>query len=147
LSQKCSVTAHIFLNGSIRPILALMNTPRLVLTLLFGAFMVVGGINHFLKPGMYFPFIPGFLPKEAINLLAGVAEIILGIGVFLPRFRFASAWGILLLMFIFLPLHIWDVFSDRPAIGSHDAALIRLPLQLLFILWAWYISRKPVAKG
>jgi hypothetical protein len=44
-------------------------------------------------------------------------------------------------MLAFLPLHLMDVFKDAPAIGSHKAALVRLPLQFVFILWAWFIYR------
>ena len=119
-----------------------MKTVKLILTLLFGAFMIFSGINHFLKPDMYLPFIPDFLPKVLIIYLSGVVEIVLGLGVFIPRFRHLSALGILLLMLLFLPLHTVDVFRDNPAIGSHSIALIRLPIQFVLILWAWFISRK-----
>ncbi len=119
-----------------------MKIAKLILTFLFGAFMVFAGVSHFLKPAMFFPFIPDFLPKEVINYLAGTVEILLGIGVFVPRFRALATLGILLLMVAFLPLHILDVFKEQPAIGSHQAALIRLPLQFVLIFWAWFISKK-----
>ena len=116
-----------------------MKIVKLILTFLFGAFMIFAGINHFLKPAMFFPFIPDFLPKEIINYLAGILEITFGVGVFIPAFRSWATLGILGLMIAFLPLHIIDVFSDIPAIGSHQLALIRLPIQFVLILWAWYI--------
>ncbi len=112
---------------------------KLILTFLFGAFMIMAGINHFLKPAMFFPFIPDFMPKEAVNYLAGILEIVVGVGVFIPAFRTWATLGILGLMCIFLPLHIMDVFSETPAIGSHQLALIRLPIQFVLILWAGYI--------
>ena len=104
--------------------------------------MVFGGVNHFIKPEMYAPFIPDFLPNVALNYLAGMAEIVLGIGVFIPKFRSMATLGILVMMLVFLPLHIIDVFKENPAIGSHQVALIRLPVQFLFIAWAWFINRK-----
>ena len=119
-----------------------MKKIKLLLTLLFGAFMIYGGINHFLKPAMYFPFFPDFLPKTALNYLVGIAEIAVGIGVFIPPFRARATLGILIMMIGFLPLHIMDVFKDNPAVGSHQVALIRLPVQLIFILWAWFIHEK-----
>ncbi len=115
---------------------------KLILTFLFAAIMVWAGINHFLKPAMYAPFIPDFLPKDAVNYLSGAAEIIFGIGVFIPRFRSMATLGILVLMLLFLPLHIIDVFATKPAIGSHQVALVRLPIQFVLILWAWYIHKK-----
>jgi uncharacterized membrane protein len=125
-----------------------MKILALVLTFLFGAFMIFGGTMHFLNPEVYTPFIPDFLPESIVNYGSGILEIILGIGVFIPAFREKATLGIFLLMIAFLPLHLMDVFSENPAIGSHDAALIRLPVQLLFILWAWWIwSRSKAAKG
>lgn len=112
---------------------------KLILTFLFGAFMIMAGINHFLKPTMFFPFIPDLMPKEAVNYIAGILEIMVGVGVFIPAFRSWATLGILGLMVVFLPLHIMDVFSETPAIGSHQLALIRLPIQFVLILWAWYI--------
>lgn len=115
---------------------------KLALTFIFGAFMIFGGINHFLKPEMYYPFIPDFLPQSFINLASGALEIILGIGAFIPQTRSKATMGIFILMILFLPLHIWDVFREHPAIGSHQAAIIRVPVQFLFIFITGYISRK-----
>ncbi|AEI47352.1 DoxX family protein [Runella slithyformis] len=119
-----------------------MKIAKLILTYLFGAFMVFGGVNHFLKPEMYAPFIPAFLPNDAVNYLAGIIEIVLGIGVFIPKFRSQATLGILAMMLVFLPLHVIDIFKAQPAIGSHQLALIRLPLQFLLIGWAWFIHKK-----
>lgn len=119
-----------------------MKNLKLSLTFLFGVFMIFGGVNHFIKPEMYAPFTPDFLPSLAINYLAGVAEIVLGLGVFIPRYRSKATFGILLMMLVFLPLHVFDIFKENPAIGSHQAAIIRLPVQFLFIAWAWFIHKK-----
>ena len=59
---------------------------------------------------------------------------------FFKKYETIGAWGILILMLLFLPIHIWDVFSDTPAIGSHNAALIRLPVQFLLIFIAWKVK-------
>jgi uncharacterized membrane protein len=119
-----------------------MKNLKLILTYLFGAFMIFGGINHFIKPEIYAPFIPDFLPSLVINYLTGIVEIAVGVCVFIPRNRSMATLGILLMMLVFLPLHIFDVFKENPAIGSHQVALIRLPVQFLFIAWAWFIHRK-----
>jgi uncharacterized membrane protein len=118
---------------------------KLGLTFLFGAFMVFAGINHFLKPAMYFPFFADFLPKEALNYASGIAEIIVGILVFIPKYRYYGTWGILALMIAFLPLHVADVFKEQPAVGTHQIALIRLPFQFVLIAWAWFIHDRNTA--
>lgn len=119
-----------------------MKTLKLILTYLFGAVMIIAGANHFLKPEMYGPFIPDFLPNVATNYLVGIIEMAAGLGVFIPKFRSIATVSILAMMIGFLPLHIIDIFKENPAIGSHEVALIRLPIQFVLILWAWYINKK-----
>ena len=114
-------------------------TTKLILTFVFGAILILTGTIHFFKPKIYFHFIPDFLPKNAVNTLAGIVEILLGIAVFVPQTRYVATLGILLLMLAFLPLHIVDVFRERPAIGSHWLAIVRLPLQFVLIWWAYSI--------
>jgi uncharacterized membrane protein len=119
-----------------------MKTFKLILTYIMGAFMVYAGVNHFLKPAIYLPFISQSLPQMAIVYLSGIVEILLGVGVFIPKFRDISTKGIFILMLLFLPLHIRDVFVDNPAVGSHQIAIIRLPIQFVLIAWTWFIQRK-----
>ena len=118
-----------------------MEIIKLVLTLLFGIFMIANGRYHFSKPDTYFPFIPDFLPKLAINYLVAVAEILIGISVFIPQSRDIGTSVILILMIVFLPIHFIDVFRQNPFIGTKQVAFQRLGLQFILILWAWFISR------
>lgn len=108
---------------------------------IFGAFLLFAGVNHFLNPQMYAPFVPSWLPLSFANLSSGILEIILGIGLFISASRKWAAWGALVLMLIFLPIHIWDVLRDDPAIGSATAAYVRLPIQFLFIGWMWWLAK------
>jgi uncharacterized membrane protein len=119
-----------------------MKILKLVLTFLFAAFMIYGGINHFLKPAMYWPFFADFLPKQFLTYASGIVEIVVGIMVFTPKYRSWGTLGILSLMLMFLPLHIMDIFRAYPAVGTHKIALIRLPMQFFLIAWAWYIHQR-----
>ncbi|BAX81160.1 DoxX family protein [Labilibaculum antarcticum] len=110
--------------------------------ILFAIFMIMGGVQHFLKPDFYLPFVPAFLPFPiAIIYLSGLVEIGLGLILVYKKYARIAALGIFILMILFLPIHVWDVFSDAPAIGSHKAALIRLPFQFLFMAIAWKIKQ------
>ncbi len=112
----------------------------IVIRVIFALFMIFSGVQHLLKPDFYIPFVPSFLPfTTAIIYFSGIVEILLGIMLIIPKYLKQGALGILLLMLIFLPIHVWDVFSATPAIGSHQAALIRLAVQFLFIALAWKI--------
>ncbi|MBE7661303.1 hypothetical protein [Tenacibaculum finnmarkense] len=115
-----------------------------VLKIILAVFMIFGGVQHFIKPTFYLPFVPTFLPFPIMIIyLSGILEIGLGILLFLDtKYAKLGALGIFYLMLLFLPVHIWDVFSATPAIGSHTAALIRLPFQFLCIAWAWKIHKE-----
>ena len=95
-----------------------------------------------MKPEFYEPFVPSFLPLKMLIIYAsGALELVFGLLLLMPKYAKLGATGILLLLLIFLPVHIWDVFAEAPAIGSQKAAYIRLPFQFLFIAWAYGVRR------
>ncbi|WP_440120900.1 DoxX family protein [Tenacibaculum sp. Ill] len=115
--------------------------PPLIITLriIFGIFFAFAGIMHFIKPKIFNRFIPNFLPKLVVNYIAGLLELAIGIGLLINQTTKQAALAMFILMLIFLPIHIWDVFRDKPAIGSKKIAIIRVPLQFLLLYIAYLI--------
>ena len=113
-----------------------------VLTVALGTIMIAAGLAHFLITRKYLPIVPQFLPRRnGIVVVSGVVELAAGLGLFIPGLRIQAAFTVLVLMIGFLPLHVWDLFRARPAIGPHWFAAIRLALQFALIYWAWYVWR------
>lgn len=106
---------------------------------MFGA-----GLLHFINPEPYLKFIPYFLTLPLLLVyLSGFFEILLGLALlFNKNIAAKSAFGIFILMLIFLPLHIWDLFKEDPAIGSRIMAIIRFPIQLLLIYLSYKLYKK-----
>jgi len=78
--------------------------------LVLAGFYVFAGANHFINPQFYLPLIPQyFLYPELINIVSGVVEILFGIGLLIPRTRFWSAWGIVLMLIAFIPSHVYFI--------------------------------------
>ena len=100
------------------------------------------GVMHIIKPKIFKHFIPNFLPKLAVNYIAGLLEFLLGLGLFFNQTTANAALGIFILMIAFLPIHIWDVTKERPAIGSKKIAIIRIPIQFILMFCAWLIYIK-----
>ena len=122
--------------------------PITILKVLLGVLMIFGGIQHFRSPDLYIPFVPSFLPfVYVIIYVTGLLEILFGTALFMRKWSNAGAWGILFLMLLFLPIHVWDVFSKTPAIGSHNAALIRLPVQFILLFFAWKLTNQVSQKN
>ena len=110
-------------------------------------FYLVAGANHFRDPSSYLKIIPAYFPFPAIlNLLAGFFEITFAILLIFVKTRAFAAWGIILLLIGFLPVHI-SMIGDAPVqLGNLTVtpliAWIRLIiLQPLLILWAWWYTR------
>ncbi|MGO2103561.1 DoxX family protein [Psychroflexus halocasei] len=100
---------------------------------------VLAGAMHFIKPRMYIAIIPDFLPqKSKLNLLAGLIEIILAIGLLFSQTRSISATGIILMLFIFLIVHFNMLRNKKTSRGIPQWILIlRIPLQFFLIWWAY----------
>lgn len=105
------------------------------------------GINHFRNPASYWPIIPAYIPcPKVINILAGTFEIAFSLLLIHPKSRQLAAWGIILMLIAFLPVHIDMVIHAPLKLGSLNVtpmmAWLRLIiLQPLLILWAWWYAK------
>lgn len=119
-----------------------MEVTVIVLKIIYGGFFCFAGIMHIIKPHFFKHFIPDFLPKKLVNYVVGVLEFSVGFGLFFPETVKIASLGIIILLLIFLPIHIWDVTKKRPAIGSKKIAIVRIPLQflLLYGIYVVYIN-------
>lgn len=114
---------------------------------LMGILFVMAGINHFIDPAAYYPLIPPYLPQpELLNLMSGVLEVLFGIGLMTEKFRRASAYGIIILMILFIPAHVHHIqmdgcVSENICIPLWAAWVRLIIIQPLIILWAYYCRR------
>lgn len=120
-----------------------MSRTKLVFLYLLALFYIIAGINHFVTPEFYLRIMPPYLPNPSLlHQLAGAAEILLGGLVLVARWRRLAAWGLVLLLLAVFPanLHVAlnsHLYPDFPVVLSWA----RLPLQLVFLAWAWWYTR------
>lgn len=94
-----------------------------------GAF-VLSGVMHFFNPQFFKPLIPKKIPYRNFGVyISGVLELVLAVGLWVKDVRVFAGWGTALLMWLFLPIHIVDLFREKPVVGSKPAAFIRLIAQ------------------
>jgi uncharacterized membrane protein len=119
-----------------------------ILRHLLVVFYVGAGSYHFINPGFYLALIPDYLPfPEIINDVSGILEIILGIGVATKRFRKISVIGIIILLILFIPSHLYFIQTgscvDDGLCVSPWVAWIRLVIiHPLLMYWAWLVKSK-----
>jgi uncharacterized membrane protein len=108
--------------------------------LLLGAFFLVAGSLHFLRPKPYVSIVPDALPrKREIVYVSGVAELVGGAGVLAGR-RAAGWWLIATLIAVFPANVNMAVNADRFRSVPEALLWARLPVQGLLIAWVWRVA-------
>ncbi len=115
---------------------------------ILGVFFIFAGAYHFINPAIYLPLIPEYLPAPLLlNLIVGLIEFGLGVLLFVPGFRKIACYGIIAVLILLIPSHIYFIqMGSCVPNGLCIApwfAWVRLLLgQPLFVLWAWQVSHK-----
>lgn len=120
---------------------------KLIIVFLLAAMMLLGAFNHIYAPENYSAFIPDFISENIANILSTITEGTVGILVLIPKYRKWGGLGFSILMIAFLPIHVWDLTKEIPAIGSTMAAVIRLGIQFLLIAAGWWIYKSSNEKS
>jgi uncharacterized membrane protein len=108
--------------------------PAKLIALAFAA----SGVVHLVKPGVYEPLIPDWLPgAHEIVLVSGVAEILCAAGMAQPRTRNAAGWASAALLLAVWPGNVQMTFDafDTDNTALQVGSVVRLPLQVPMI-WA-----------
>lgn len=115
---------------------------KIVLPILFSILLLLGAVNHIISPDFYRPMIPDFLPSWPVNVSIAMVEAVIGVALLLKPYRKMAGLAFMILMLAFLPIHIWDLVKETPAVGSTTNAWIRLAVQFVLIYGGWWIWRK-----
>ncbi|MEL7120837.1 MAG: hypothetical protein AAFO07_15400 [Bacteroidota bacterium] len=115
---------------------------KTILPIILGILMILGAVTHIANPEFYAKMVPDFIPLGVANILAAIVEVVVGVLLLIPKYRYWGGLSFLLLMLAFLPLHVWDFFKESPAVGAPPAPAIRLVFQFLLIYAGWWIYKK-----
>ena len=112
---------------------------------LFGLslFFIYFGIDHFINPEFYLSIMPPAFPLHAEAVyISGFFEILGGMSVLIAPLRKIAGWGLVALLICVYPANIYMAITPEafPEI-SIGLLYLRLPLQFLFIYWAYSVTR------
>ena len=104
---------------------------------------IAAGIYHFICPKFYTRIMPRWLPMHLqLVYISGAFEIILGLLLFPIATRVVAAWGIIALLIAVFPANIQMMLNYRRRHNPYLwITILRLPLQLLLIWWAWQYTK------
>ncbi len=122
---------------------------KIAMKYLLVLFFIAAGMNHFVHPAFYLKMMPPYLPwHAALVYLSGALEILLGALVLFPRFTQVAGFGLIALLVAVFPANVYMAQNSHlfPEF-SPKALWIRLPFQLVFILWAWWVTKPETNAG
>lgn len=123
--------------------LSIFSRMNIGLLYVMAVFYIAAGIFHFVQPGFYQKMMPPWLPSHAtLILLSGIAEIILGVLLIPKVTRKIAAWGVIVLLIAVFPANIQMAINYWQESNPNQwIAILRLPLQLVLIGWAWQYTK------
>ncbi|QNJ98285.1 DoxX family protein [Constantimarinum furrinae] len=106
---------------------------------LLGFLFLLAGANHFRTPKIYERIIPSYFPDpKTLVIVSGIAEMCFGLMLLNPETQIIAAWGIIGLLILFIPVHLYMLQNEHASLKLPKWVLIlRLPLQLALIYWAF----------
>ncbi|ADR20635.1 hypothetical protein MATR_17400 [Marivirga tractuosa] len=114
---------------------------------LMTGFYLVAGFNHFLNPDFYISLIPPFFTNpENINVLSGLAEILLATAIlFYPSRKYAS-YGIIAMLIAFIPSHVYFIqigscISDGLCVPNWIGWIRLVLIHPALLFWAWLVGK------
>ena len=116
-----------------------------ILIVISSIFYTITGIKHFIESDYFLSIIPPYLPFHLeLVYISGFFEILFGLMILFPKYRYYGSIGLILLLIAVFPANIYLAQSKeaQEAIGtSQQIAIWRLPIQGILIWIAYWIRK------
>ena len=116
-----------------------------ILIIISSIFYTIVGVKHFIEPDYFLSIIPPYLPFHIeLVYISGFFEILLGLMILFPKYRYYGSIGLIFLLIAIFPANIYLAQSQeaQEAIGaSQQIAIWRLPIQGILIWIAYWIRK------
>ena len=117
---------------------------KLILLYVMALALVAAGVYHFVNPKMYQRIMPTYLSWHMpLIYISGVCEIVFGLLLIPESTRPVGAWLVIALLIAVFPANIQMAVNfyqrHKPTLWI---AILRLPLQVVLIYWAWIYTKK-----
>lgn len=115
---------------------------------LLAALMVGVGTMHFVQTDFFTRIMPPYLPwHRELVYISGICEAVLGLLLLVPRLSRFAAWGIIALLIAVFPANIYLYQHQELLPASPIVHFLRLPLQAVFIAWAYWHTKPSYSPG
>lgn len=104
-------------------------------------------MGHFKFPDGMAKMIPSFIPsKKELVFITGVLEILAGLALLFPLFRYSAGVFLILFFIAILPANIYAAINQLDyQKGTYDGnglkyLWFKIPMQLFLISWVWFFA-------
>ena len=105
--------------------------------------MISAGVMHFANPEFFMRIMPPYLPFHSeLVMVSGVFENLLGTLLLVPQASQFAAWGIVALLIAVFPANVYLYQHQEILPASQNIHLLRILLQGVFILWAYWHTKQ-----
>lgn len=106
--------------------------------------LIVTGISHFTSTDLMIEMMPDFMPaKKEIVYFTGICELLAVVGLLWDKTAKLTAVMLIIFFLAVLPANIAGSIKQVQFGGMENGVmylLFRIPLQILFIFWAYYFG-------
>ena len=115
-----------------------MNDLNYISLIIMSLFYFFAGISHFKNPIFFLKITPKWViyPKT-VNIIVGIIEILLAVGMLFHNTRSISAYLIIVLLILVFPANIRHLMISLNKKKNIGLTTMRLPLQGVLIYWAY----------
>jgi len=116
---------------------------KIILLYIMALLYTAAGIYHFVNPKMYMRIMPTYLPWHLpLVYISGVCEIAFALLLIPESTRPIGAWLIIALLIAVFPANVQMLVNYwQKNYNGLWIAIVRLPLQLVLIWWAWIYTK------
>jgi len=103
-------------------------------------------IGHIVKTQGMVEMLPTWVPfRLALVYATGLLELLIGIALFIPKYQLMAAKLAIIVFIVFFPANIYAAINSI-GLGGHQLGpaylVIRAPLQIILIAWAYFFCVK-----
>jgi uncharacterized membrane protein len=104
-------------------------------------------LGHFVKTDEMMAMLPATMPaRRPMVIVGGFLELMFAVGILLPALAKATGLAICVFLVLVTPANVYSALK-KIDFGGHVAGprylLVRLPLQLLLLLWSYWFAVRP----
>lgn len=117
---------------------------KFITIFLMSIFYITLGLKHIFNHKYFLPMMPPFLPNPKLLIyLSGILELILGLLLLFPEYRYFASFGIIIFLIAVFPANIYITINDQARQRMNISSLVavtRLFFQPILIAIAYWHS-------